>query len=30
LIGEKIFFGFKDNRAEIEKLLDSYQGGGDV
>jgi glutaredoxin 3 len=29
VIGEKIFLGFKDNREEIEKLLDAYAGGMD-
>jgi hypothetical protein len=28
-IGEKVFLGFRENRAEIEKMLDGYSGGSD-
>jgi hypothetical protein len=25
-IGDKVFLGFRENRAEIEKILDGYSG----
>jgi glutaredoxin len=27
VIGEKMFLGFRENREEIEKLLDAFAGG---
>lgn len=30
VIGQKIFLGFRDNRKEIEKLLDSMRDREDV
>jgi hypothetical protein len=30
VIGDKMFLGFRDNRGEIERLLDGYRGGTDV
>ncbi len=30
LIGEKMFLGFRENRQEIEKLLEDRKGGGDA
>ncbi len=30
VIGEKMFLGFRENRQEIEKLLEDRKGGGDA
>jgi glutaredoxin-like YruB-family protein len=29
VVGEKVFLGFRENRQEIEKLLDTPAGGSD-
>jgi hypothetical protein len=30
VIGDRMFLGFRENREEIERLLDSLSGGTDV
>ena len=30
VIGDKMFLGFRENRAEVERLLDGRKGGTDV